>query len=239
MLEERRRIDGRDFFWLANNTGAWQTCDVVIEGVRGAASIWDCETGEVRPATSTDAEGGSRLTLVFKPYEAYWLVFDPSLAARSGPSPRRPEVETVADLTGPWTVVFDASVQPAMEYPLTPSPAFAAGTPKTLGDWKGWGLEKFSGLLDYVKTISVDKSGPEIKLDLGKVCHFAEVWVNGRSCGARLWGPYMYDIGAALHAGANEIRVRVGNLINNSYGEMAESGLIGPVRLIKEVPHRP
>jgi len=239
MLEARRRIDGRDFFWLANNSDSWQTCDIAVAGVHGAASIWDCETGEIRSAASTDAEGGGRLTLLFKPFEAYWLVFDPSQAARSGPPAMKPEFEVVTDLTGTWQVVFDASIQPVMEYPLTPPAAFAAGTPKALGDWKDWGLEKFSGLLDYVKTINLDNPGTALKLDLGKVCHIAEVWINGRDCGARLWGPYVFDVGGALHAGPNEIRVRVGNLINNSYGEKAESGLIGPIRLVRETVHRP
>jgi hypothetical protein len=68
-------------------------------------------------------------------------------------------------------------------------------------------------------------------LDLGKVCHAAEVWVNGRSCGARLWAPHVFDVSTALHTGRNEIRVRVANLINTTYGEPAESGLLGPVTL--------
>jgi hypothetical protein len=72
-----------------------------------------------------------------------------------------------------------------------------------------------------------------MKLDLGKVCHVAEVWVNGKSCGARLWGPHVFDVGSELRPGQNEIRVRVANLINNSYGEITESGLLGPVRLVR------
>jgi hypothetical protein len=43
----------------------------------------------------------------------------------------------------------------------------------------------------------------------------------------------MFAVGDALRPGANEIRVRVANLINNSYGESAESGLLGPVRLVR------
>jgi len=72
-----------------------------------------------------------------------------------------------------------------------------------------------------------------MSLELGKVAHAAEVWVNGKSCGARLWGPYVFDVGEALRPGRNEIRVRVANLINNSYGETAESGLFGPVRIVR------
>ncbi|MEI6604847.1 MAG: discoidin domain-containing protein, partial [Verrucomicrobiota bacterium] len=44
-------------------------------------------------------------------------------------------------------------------------------------------------------------------------------------------GPYVFDISTALRPGKNEIRVRVANLINNSYGDRQESGLFGPVVL--------
>lgn len=73
-------------------------------------------------------------------------------------------------------------------------------------------------------------------LDLGRVCHTAEVWVNGKPVGARLWGPYVYDVGKALRPGANEIRVRVANLINNSYDDLQESGLFGPVTVRQQEP---
>ena len=233
MLQHRRRIDGREFFWLANNTDKWQVCELEVKGVRGAASIWDCETGDVRPVASVETKEASRLTRVFKPYEASWLVFDPNEKANAGAAERKAEVEMVAAIEGTWKVSFDPKVQPAMEYPSGPSAEFSAGVEKPLEDWKAWGLTKFSGLLDYVKTVTVDRPAQDMKLDLGKVCHVAEIWVNGKSCGARLWGPHVFDVGEALRSGANEIRVRVANLINNSYGEITESGLLGPVRLVR------
>lgn len=233
MLQHRRRIGARDFFWLVNNSDQWQTCDVEIGNVRGAGSIWDCETGAIRPVASSDTNKGNRLALVFGPYEAFWLVFDPEEVPVAGPPERRPEVEVIAPIDGPWKVSYDAGIQPVMEYPVTPPAMFAAGVEKPLEDWKVWGLSKFSGLMDYTKTVTIGNPMKDLKLDLGKVCHVAEVWVNGRNCGARLWGPHVYDVGESLRPGANEIRVRVANLINNTYGEATESGLLGPVRLAR------
>jgi hypothetical protein len=232
MLQHRHRIDGREFYWLANNTDAWQAPRVAVRGARGAASIWDCETGAIRPVASADADGGSELALVFKPYEAYWLVFDPKSPAVSGPAERIPATEVVAKLDGTWNVTYDPAIQPVMEFPMTPPAEFARGVEKPLQDWSDWGLKKFSGLLDYSKTLTVEKPEAELYLDLGRVGHVAEVWVNGKSCGARVWGPHVYRIGEALRPGPNEIRVRIANLINHSYGEFAESGLRGPVRLV-------
>ena len=233
MLQHRRRIDGREFFWLANNTEAWQMGEVLVRGVKGAASIWDCETGVIRPVASADTSDGSSLALVFKPFEAYWLVFDPKKEARTGSPEREPEIEVVATIDGPWKVTYDPALQPVMEFPATPSAEFAQGVEKPLEDWSAWGLQKFSGLLDYAAMFSLENPGKEIHLDLGKVGHAAEVWVNGKSCGTRLWGPHVFEIGDALRPGQNEVRVRVANLINNSYGEYAESGLLGPVRIVQ------
>jgi hypothetical protein len=233
MLQHRRRIEGRHFFWLVNNTGEYRSCEVEAGGVRGSASIWDCETGSIRPAASTEDKNGSRLSLVFKPYEAYWLVFDPTERANTGPPERLKEFEEIATLGGLWKVSYDAGIQPVMEFPVTPPTEFAAGVEKPLEDWKTWGLAKFSGLLDYTKSVAIDKAEKGMRLDLGAVNHAAEVWINGRSCGARLWGPYIFDVGEALRPGANEVRVRVANLINNSYGEFAGSGLLGPIRLLR------
>jgi hypothetical protein len=234
MLQHRRRIDGRDFFWLVNNTGQWQASEFAVRDARGAASIWDCETGGIRPAASTETDEGSLLSLVFKPYGAFWLVFDPMQKPHSGPPARLPELETILAVQGPWRVSYDPKVQPVMEYPSTPPAPFKAGVIKPLEDWKAWGLQKFSGLLDYATTIIVDKPEKGMRLDLGNVAHSAEVWVNGSSCGVRLWAPHEYPVGAALRPGKNEVRVRVANLINNSYGDFAESGLLGPVRIVRD-----
>lgn len=227
MLQHRRRIEGKDFFWLVNNAEQSQDCNVLIHGVKGGASIWDCETGEIRPVTSEDVAGGSKLTLHFKPLEAYWLVLDPALPAKVVPA--KPELRDVLDLTGPWIVTFDAGIQPTMEFPSTPPSEFVKGVEKPLEDWKVWTTDKFSGLLDYTKTVYVNKVEKQMYLDLGKVCHSAEVWMNDKPVGAKLWGPYIFDVSSVLLPGKNEIRIRVANLINNSYGEIQESGLFGPV----------
>jgi len=233
MLRHHRRIDGRDFFWLVNNSADGQECEIEVRGAHGAASIWDCETGTIRPVGSGGVQSGSSLTLAFKPYEAYWLVFDPKSPAIAGPPEQKPRYDTVASFGAVWRVSYEPAAQPVMEFPLVLPAAFLKGVEKPLEDWSRWGLEKFSGLLDYTQTMTVEMPEKGFLLDLGRVAHAAEVWVNGRSCGARLWSPHVFAVGEALHPGANEIRVRVANLINNSYGETAPSGLFGPVRIVR------
>ena len=70
-------------------------------------------------------------------------------------------------------------------------------------------------------------------IDLGSVYYAAEVKVNGKAAGMRLWGPYRFDVSGLLKPGVNTIEVRVANLINNSYGSHKPGGLIGPVQLLQ------
>jgi hypothetical protein len=236
MLQTRRKIDGRDFFWLTNNDSEKsQMCEIEISGAHGAASIWDCETGEVRPIPSHDTPVGSRVTLAFKPLEAYWLVFDPKQTALSKSDVKNQE-KAIASLDGPWTLTYDPSIQPTMEHPVKPPTEFLAGTKKPLEDWKSMGLKGFSGLLDYTTTVTVSKVEGRAILDLGKVFSAAEVWVNDKPCGQRLWGPYVFDVSAALKQGENRIRIRVANLPCASYGIEYEQGLRGPVKLFSGKP---
>lgn len=236
MLQSHRRIDGRDFFWLANNSEKdAQACEVMVAGAHGAASIWDCETGRSVSVPSDDRADGSRVNLAFKPIEAYWLVFDPKQPASK--TAVHEAASVVATIEGPWTVTFDPAAQPKMEYPSKPGAEFAAGVTKPLEDWIKWGLDKFSGLLDYSATITLERKDGRMQLDLGEVHSVAEVWVNDKPCGMRMWGPYVFDISDAAKIGANHVRVRVANLINNSYGDATKSGLRGPVRVISVTTH--
>ncbi|MCX6223763.1 MAG: glycosyl hydrolase, partial [Bacteroidia bacterium] len=230
MLQLHRRIDGKDFFWLVNNNDQKQLCEVNIPGVTGAASIWDCETGDIRPVSSITADGSTSIKLNFKPLEAYWLVFDPGSPVNAVID--KSDYKSFANVDGNWKVTYDAGIQPELEFPSAPPAQFAAGIEKPLEDWKTWGLEKFSGLMDYSKLINIEKIEKQMFLDLGKVCHVAEVWVNGKSVGSKMWGPYMFDITSAVKSGPNEIRIRIANLINNSYGDIQESGLLGPVKIM-------
>ena len=87
--------------------------------------------------------------------------------------------------------------------------------------------------MDYTTEFEVNTVSNPTRLDLGRVAHLAEVWINGQNVGARLWAPYAFDVTKALKPGKNTLRVRVGNLIANNMGLPSESGLFGPVTLKK------
>ncbi|HTE31128.1 MAG TPA: hypothetical protein VK666_12190, partial [Chryseolinea sp.] len=120
-----------------------------------------------------------------------------------------------------------------------------------LESWYAYGLEQYTGYIDYERVINTRETGSAITLDLGSVKFMAEIFVNDKSVGARLWPPYKFDISRELKQGENKIRVRVGNLsvssmrIQDDMGklrgwgwrdipdfEQCDAGLFGPVKLI-------
>ena len=230
MIQQHRQIDGRHLFWLVNNTDEAQTSEVLVHGMKGAAAIWNCETGETRPISSTESPDGSKVALKFGPQEAYYLVFNPTQAAIKEVLQSSVKTTTIT-LDGPWTWQIDPANQPPIPNPVALPADLTAGVERGLESWNAHGLEKFSGYLDYSTEFEVKSVTDQTRLDLGRVAHLAEVWINGKNVGARLWAPYAYDITKALQQGKNTLRIRVGNLIANNMGVPAESGLFGPVQL--------
>jgi len=111
-----------------------------------------------------------------------------------------------------------------------------------LGDWSNYGLETYSGIVVYGKTVNIreDQLRGKLILDLGSVKVVAEVLVNGNSAGVRLARPFSFDITDLLKPGQNTIEIKVANTLANhmrSYPThyihkgQTVSGLLGPVRL--------
>jgi hypothetical protein len=143
---------------------------------------------------------------------------------------------------GEWNIRLDGSVQPEIEHKVEiPEILKGAGINRTLTLWEKWSElpENFSGHIDYTKTIELPEFEGELQLDLGKVYHCAEVWINGTRAGAKLWPPHKFTTNL-FKPGKNEIMIRAGNLVNNNYGIYAPSGLLGPVTILtsKKIPKK-
>jgi hypothetical protein len=219
MVQLHRRIDNRDFFWLVNNTGSRQECTLAIQDVKGLASIWDCETGSKTNISSQPIASGSRVKLAFKPFEAYWLVFDPQNQSIQSDIQPRESWLTIAALDAPWNIRIDRSVQPPPAAPRLIAPDVLLskkGDKRPLASWLEWGLDQFSGFVDYTATFKTDVDGGHVVLDLGEVKHMAEVWINGKAVGYRLWPPFEFEIGKAVRKGQNKVHIRVGNVLCNA-----------------------
>ncbi len=232
LLQHHRRIDGKEFYYLANN-GAARKMSLTFPGAKGSASVWDIESGKTTPINSVQTATGSQANLNFELNQAYYVVFDPAKPANTT-APKPLSYSPVMTVEGDWLVRFDPNDQPPLEHKNPVNPALAgAGNQKPLGNWTDWGMASFSGRLNYRKQITVTDVPAKCVLDLGTVYYAAEVTVNGKKAGMRLWAPYRFDVSGLLQPGVNTIEVRVANLINNSYGTHKPGGLMGPVRLLQ------
>ncbi|MEW6071370.1 MAG: glycosylhydrolase-like jelly roll fold domain-containing protein [Planctomycetota bacterium] len=233
LLALHRRIGARDFFWLANNAGTEQDCTLSFRNAHGAVSRWDCESGSITDVPSLTDGFDSTVELAFGPYEACWVVFDTTREAVHAPAaPPRGAPASLA-LAGPWRASIDPAAQPPPPSPGSVSPlpesfAGGAGEERPLASWLDWGLGEFTGFLDYTTSFSLAGAKGRVVLDLGEVRHMAEVWVNGRPAGARLWPPFRFDVTALVAPGENEVKVRVGNLLCNAMKRFGRWGWVAP-----------
>lgn len=121
----------------------------------------------------------------------------------------------------------------------------------TLQSWYTYGLQQYTGYVDYETSVKTDETGSKVSIDLGKVKYMAEVFVNDKSVGARLWPPFAFDISKELKQGENKIRICIGNLMVGdiwikedmrklrTWGwrggpdfDKYDAGLFGPVKLL-------
>lgn len=119
----------------------------------------------------------------------------------------------------------------------------------SLFDWKTNEQLKFSSA-EAIYTSSFDwsnNSSSHFYLDMGKVCFTAEVYINDKFAGKRIFAPYMLDITSFLTTGVNKIAIHVtpGQLngfigkaklgdshykqFKNKEDQLMSAGLIGPV----------
>lgn len=101
-------------------------------------------------------------------------------------------------------------------------------------------MPTFTGNMRYTTTVDLDPAKHQI-LDLGLVGQTAEVRLNGKYIGKRLFAPYRFDISDAAAEGKNTLEVIVTNTCVHEqedefsrYMLVKPSGLMGPVTIGKK-----
>ena len=321
----QRKLGDMALYWFANNTDTLKHFTAWLRDAKGAAEIWNCETGEKKQILSSVENDGQSVSLTLNPYEGYWLAFHPNKMIISSESTDILEKEQ--RLTPLWKIsyldgdmitkttakvfyseqllenewylpefddsswkYFSHQEEKKNECPYSywrmnvPIGAVSVTIPAnligkkvwideknveadtqtlfldadtrylsffwnreespmelvpfqfkvqakenvTLDSWYAYGLQQYTGFLEYETVIQVDNPASVVAIDLGKVSYMAEVFVNGQSVGSRLWPPFRFDLSKMLKTGKNVIRVKVGNLIAS---EMWLKEDLGKVRL--------
>ena len=110
-----------------------------------------------------------------------------------------------------------------------------------LKSWEQLGFGFYSGRVLYRRQVRIGDAFKRAWLDLGKVEHYVEVFVNGRLTDTLLWPPYELEITDYLEEGENELVLVVANSIANRFAwdvwgtrgtaRAEPSGILGPACL--------
>ncbi len=106
------------------------------------------------------------------------------------------------------------------------------------GPWDKRGYPYYSGIATYRQQFKVTaaQKTTRLHLEMDNPGDLAEVIVNGKSCGARAWEPFAWDVSSAVKTGQNELEIKVANSLQNLLVQKPKpSGLLGGVWI---VPHK-
>ena len=128
----------------------------------------------------------------------------------------------IARVPHPWTpsvLVLKLNVGTSDRGLLEPIRVTCKAAKRPLGSWCDQGLNWYSGRALYSRAFTLDSQyltkDLALELDLGRVAHCAEIWVNGKLAGTRIWPPYRLDITPYARVGKNQVTVVVANLLAN------------------------
>ncbi|MES2519249.1 MAG: glycosyl hydrolase [Bacteroidota bacterium] len=170
------------------------------------------------------------------------------------------------------TVILNASTQKSVEKSSSNIPNLSPNNAETLVNIENWAISADTlhiantKLFDFKTNETFKNIGSEIiyksnfelnnllsnalyLLDLGKVYHTAEVFINGKFAGKRIFAPYTLEISQFLQNGKNDIEIRVlptklnyfigQSLAENKHyrqfkkGQLMSNGLVGDVKILK------
>ena len=248
-----RTLGFGEIYFVSNQTA--ETKEIMPEfRVKGLQpELWEAVTGSVRDLKAWEQrENAIAVPLKLEAYESVFVVFRRSAgeAKGGGVDVNYPQPYAQTELTGPWTVQFDAAQRGPQEPLLF----------ETLQDWSISADERikyYSGTAGYSHQFSLDQiSGDKhVVINLGNLTAMAKVFVNGNYAGGVWTPPYQLDISGLVKAGENALKVEVVNTwVNRLIGDqklpadqrptwcpvnpykedsqLQPSGLFGPVKVM-------
>lgn len=250
ILFKHRRTNAKEIYWLNNRNADATNANISFNVTGKQPKLWNPETGETQEVSYSFKNGRTEVLLDFKSWDAFFIVFDGSSTQETLNIAETTATELLT-LSSPWQVSFQKD-----------RGAPSTSTFNTLTSWSDNddnGIKYFSGTATYTNSFKLKKKQLKdgaISIDLGSVKNIAEVIVNGKNLGTLWKTPFSLDVSSALIKGVNTIEIKVTNLwVNRLIGDaqpetkekitfttmpfyqkdgtLLESGLLGPVRLVK------
>lgn len=219
---QQRVIGGHIFYWLCNNDSQPHEGVLRLKGAQGRAVRWDLESGKRIDVVTQEEQGDALLSLHLAAGEGFFLEFD---AEQSPITTCREAQMHLVTLPKVWHISVDEKHQ--MDNPTGYAKNVAehvqTGFESELADWTQLGLTDFSGIVDYEIAFALPHMTSMLTIDLGEVCHMAEITLDDRHPIQRFWGPYQAEF-SNVEAGQHRLHVRVGNLLINQLRPVVQAG---------------
>lgn len=245
-----RRVGEVDCYFVSNRESVPVQARAVFRTDGRSPEFWDPVTADVRPLARYEFKNGrTEVELALPAQGSGFVVF----GRRAAPVTRMTaiafgdEAGAGTEVNGSWEVSF----------PTQPGVAVT----KTFPSLVSWATDSeeavkfFSGVAVYRRDLELPEGA--CSLDLGRVAVMARVTLNGRELGTVWTPPYRVDLTPAARPGRNQLEIAVANLWPNRLigdqsrpvaerftwatwnpykkdGVLLESGLLGPVRVLKK-----
>ncbi|MCR4921414.1 MAG: glycoside hydrolase family 2 [Bacteroidaceae bacterium] len=250
-----RTLKDSEVYFVSNQSGKPTKFDANFRVSGMMPELWNPVTGESRLLPEfAEADGITTLPMQLAAFESLFIVFrkaDAKQLAALSDTENFPEPELIDNIDAPWTLTF----QEGMRGPAEP---VKMDTLRSLTTSEDPAVKFFSGQVDYTNTFSLDaKPEGRLYLDLGMVMVMARVYVNDQYAGGVWTHPYRVNVTDFVKEGENTVRIEVVNnwqnrmvgdlqlpaeerrtyaTVNpfNAESRLQDSGLMGPVKLVKE-----
>jgi hypothetical protein len=252
LMSLHRHTPDADIYFLSNRENAARELRLVFRVKNLVPELWRAESGDIRQLAHRQTPQGVEVPLRFEANDAFFIVLRPAMSHSPALAAQHAPPVELMKIQGPWQVRFQSG-RGAPEHST-----FAQL--RDLSAFEDAGIRYFSGTASYSTTISLTAQAaqPHGKrtLDLGEVHELAMVFLDGRLLGTVWHAPFTIDLPADLKAGAHALEIRVDNLwVNRLIGDkqpgatsvafapqspysanspLMPSGLIGPVRMLRE-----
>ncbi len=234
-MAEREMADGTRIQFIWNKSEEWQPISLTLDK-SFVSSYWlNPENGAI--IKNTGPTIGYRLP----PYGTVLLYASTkkSLPANLSSETVSAEGADVIQQLDKWAIKSDSLLLQQSE----------------LFDWKtrtGFNVSSAEGVYTTTITLNEKTAGHHYFLDLGKVYATAEVSINGKAAGKRIYAPYQLDVTPFLQSGKNQVTVRVTPTQLNGFigkankddkryrqfkgreNQLMSAGLVGPVVLLEK-----
>ena len=206
-----RETDREDIYWIRNFAGKPVSDVILVRGGKGQPQVLDPVTGKARRINgSTSADGYRFFQLNLEENDALFVVI-PKAAEEPVPM-GHPRKFPILTMEGSWKLSFESGLG---------APATAVFDHlMSYTESKVEAIRYYSGTVTYRKNFSLKKkvwkASTAFEIDLGSVKNLARVKVNGHDLGVVWKAPFRVEVPAEfLHAGTNELEVKVINLWPN------------------------